>query len=66
MSAVGFEPTPFRVGAWNKRLRPLGQTVYAMLVDFDVRRRNGYMVDFWQVMTFSPLPGLAVLVARAW
>ena len=27
MTAVGFEPTPFRTGAWSQRLRPLGQTV---------------------------------------
>ena len=29
MTAVGFEPTPFRTGAWSQRLRPLGQTVSA-------------------------------------
>ena len=27
MTAVGFEPTPFRNGALSNRLRPLGQTV---------------------------------------
>ena len=27
VTAVGFEPTPFRNGAWSHRLRPLGQTV---------------------------------------
>ena len=27
MTAVGFEPTPFRTGAKSQRLRPLGQTV---------------------------------------
>ena len=27
MTAVGFEPTPLRTGAWSQRLRPLGQTV---------------------------------------
>ena len=27
MTAVGFEPTPFRNGALSHRLRPLGQTV---------------------------------------
>ena len=27
MTAVGFEPTPFRTGAWSQRLRPLGHTV---------------------------------------
>ena len=26
LSAVGFEPTPFRTGALSQRLRPLGQT----------------------------------------
>ena len=26
MTAVGFEPTPLRTGAWGQRLRPLGQT----------------------------------------
>ena len=32
MTAVGFEPTPFRTGAWSQRLRPLGQTVSATLL----------------------------------
>ena len=27
MTAVGFEPTPFRTGALSQHLRPLGQTV---------------------------------------
>ena len=27
MTAVGFEPTPFRNGALSRRLRPLSQTV---------------------------------------
>ena len=27
MTAVGFEPTPLRNGAFSHRLRPLGQTV---------------------------------------
>ena len=27
VTAVGFEPTPFRTGAWSQRLRPLGQAV---------------------------------------
>ena len=27
VTAVGFEPTPFRNGALSHRLRPLGQTV---------------------------------------
>ena len=27
LTAVGFEPTPFRNGALSHRLRPLGQTV---------------------------------------
>ncbi len=30
MTAVGFEPTPFRTGALSQRLRPLGQTVMAL------------------------------------
>ena len=29
VTAVGFEPTPLRTGAWSQRLRPLGQTVHA-------------------------------------
>ena len=33
MTAVGFEPTPLRTGAWSQRLRPLGQTV---LTELDV------------------------------
>ena len=32
MTAVGFEPTPFRTGAWSQRLRPLGQPVSATLL----------------------------------
>ena len=32
MTAVGFEPTPLRTGAWSQRLRPLGQTVAALSV----------------------------------
>ena len=27
MTPVGFEPTPFRTGAFSQRLRPLGQSV---------------------------------------
>ena len=30
VTAVGFEPTPFRTGALSQRLRPLGQTVLGM------------------------------------
>ena len=32
MTAVGFEPTPLRTGAWSQRIRPLGQTVDAQHV----------------------------------
>ena len=28
LAAVGFEPTPFRTGALNRRLRPLGHATY--------------------------------------
>ena len=31
VTAVGFEPTPFRNGALSHRLRPLGQTVLVMV-----------------------------------
>jgi hypothetical protein len=31
MTAVGFEPTPLRTGAWSQRLRPLGQTVFCTM-----------------------------------
>ena len=31
LTAVGFEPTPLRNGALSHRLRPLGQTVMALL-----------------------------------
>ena len=30
MAAVGFEPTPFRTGALNRRLRPLGHATNAL------------------------------------
>ena len=39
MTAVGFEPTPLRTGAWSQRLRPLGQTVlikWPLLLDGQV------------------------------
>ena len=32
LTAVGFEPTPFRTGTWSQRLGPLGQTVLVSLV----------------------------------
>ena len=41
MTAVGFEPTPFRNGALSHRLRPLGQTVLSNLVVCIKRRRRG-------------------------
>ena len=31
LTAVGFEPTPFRTGTWNQRLRPIGHTVLRSL-----------------------------------
>ena len=31
MTAVGFEPTPLRTGAWSQHFRPLGQTVLATM-----------------------------------
>ena len=34
VTAVGFEPTPFRNGALSHRLRPLGQTVLDTLMRF--------------------------------
>ena len=37
MTAVGFEPTPFRTGAWSQRLRPLGQTVSATPLDIQIQ-----------------------------
>ena len=37
MTAVGFEPTPFRTGALSQRLRPLGQTV-----SYSLRVRLGH------------------------
>ena len=46
MTAVGFEPTPFRNGALSHRLRPLGQTVLTSLfrlcdtMAFKVRSRG--------------------------
>ena len=35
VTAVGFEPTPFRTGALSQRLRPLGQTVSACTCPVD-------------------------------
>ena len=42
MTAVGFEPTPLRTGAWSQRLRPLGQTVLVLEVGrvLKLRRRE--------------------------
>ena len=40
MTAVGFEPTPFRTGAWSQRLRPLGQTVSAMAWVFKLKEHR--------------------------
>ncbi len=36
VTAVGFEPTPLRTGAWSQRLRPLGQTVILSFYIADV------------------------------
>ena len=36
MTAVGFEPTPLRNGALSHRLRPLGQTVLTVCIDWQV------------------------------
>ena len=38
LTAVGFEPTPFRNGALSHRLRPLGQTVLKALHAFEMIR----------------------------
>ena len=38
MTAVGFEPTPFRTGALSQRLRPLGQTVLLKRTQISLRR----------------------------
>ena len=40
MTAVGFEPTPFRTGAWSQRLRPLGQTVSAAVWAFKFKEHH--------------------------
>ena len=33
MTAVGFEPTPFRTGALNQRLRPLGHAAFKQCIN---------------------------------
>ena len=45
LTALGFEPTPWRIGAWSQRLRPLGQTVMAAFIT----RKHG---------AYSPISGI--------
>ena len=40
MTAVEFEPMPFRTGAWSQRLRPLGQTVSATVWAFEFKKHR--------------------------
>ena len=47
MTAVGFEPTPFRTGAWSQRLRPLGQTVSATLLGAPIAEAQYRFVVDW-------------------
>ena len=47
MTAVGFEPAPFRTGAWSKRLRPLGQTVSATPWAFKFKEHHHDLPRSW-------------------
>ena len=47
MTAVGFEPTPLRTGAWSQRLRPLGQTVI-------IRSWSCYHISFGHGFSMGP------------
>ena len=55
MAAVGFEPTPFRTGALNQRLRPLGHATYE-----DTCARNTVIWAVWIHVWISNVTGLAV------
>ena len=44
MTAVGFEPTPLRTGARSQRLRPLGQTVYALITCMLMQLRADFYI----------------------
>ena len=41
LTAVGFEPTPFRTGALSQRLRPLGQTVLRDRIGMKASKARG-------------------------
>ena len=47
VTAVGFEPTPFRNGALSHRLRPLGQTVLLVIDDRRSGVKDGCCEDDW-------------------
>ncbi len=50
MTAVGFEPTPLRTGAWSQRLRPLGQTVSGAgwALEPVAQVRVGFVLRVWR------------------
>ena len=65
VTAVGFEPTPLRTGAWSQRLRPLGQTVHAsnkslVFINFRTSVRFEILCLFRELQTTTlPHKGLA-------
>ena len=64
MTAVGFEPTPFRTGAWSQRLRPLGQTVSATLLGLPGQETPSRHAACYGEEWFSQVRHLAVFCIR--
>ena len=62
MTAVGFEPTPLRTGAWSQRLRPLGQTVLPSCSGGALRRYHCTSLFFMR----SVEPALVQRFAATW
>ena len=60
LTAVGFEPTPFRTGALSQRLRPLGQTVLRCLT-----RVVSLLVSMLSLVVAAAGAGVATATAAA-
>ena len=53
MTAVGFEPTPFRTGAFSQRLRPLRQIVLLVVGVFARLRSRPRSLSLGVAFSFS-------------